>query len=192
MRSIQNKYFPQKSTEFTKWWNRVRDQEFSPALGKVGTGTANSGCGTSGIHSAHKEDWRMPSQAVGILSKPPVSRRTLTVEQRSRIGWHSTLTIRRWSFLCWFCDDVANAFVGWFSTHNPTRSMRCLCDFRELWQSPRSCKLLQNQITLDCHSSSQNSANYDIAFRAFRASQRCHPRSSVCSLMPPFAAATSR
>src|SRR5260370_3771263 len=43
-----------------------------------------------------------------------------------------------------------------------------------------------------CHSSNQNSAKYGIVFRAFRASYRCHPQSSFCSLMPPFAAAPNR
>ncbi len=40
-------------------------------------------------------------------------------------------------------DRVAGHSVLGFPTHNPTHKKYVLYDFRVLWQSPRSCKLLQ-------------------------------------------------
>ena len=42
---------------------------------------------------------KMPSQTFGVLCKPAVSRRTLTAEQRSRIGCHSISAFHRSPFL---------------------------------------------------------------------------------------------
>ncbi len=46
---------------------------------------------------------------------------------------------------------VASEFVNFFQpTTRPTKTYFSY-DFRVVWQSPRSCKLLQNLTTLRCH-----------------------------------------